>query len=510
MTATAAARLIAIAAAAGLVAPRPTRAQREARTVTSEREVRAELAATLLAANRFDQAATEYRRLLAADPQNHAFRLGLGRALAWGEHPQEAERELLKARDPSTTTAITPLLASVRASIDPTAAEAERWMREAPLYTPYRVAYARALARENPRRAIAQYDTLRLLALVKTTGDDAPPPMVTLEREEADAYLATGARAPAIALLGAALSRTPMDVELRRSLAGAMLDAGMYAAARTQYDTLLLVAPTAADYVARANLGFAQHDTAAAQQDLVRSIAVAGNYDAYFLLGGLAREHEDYLSARLWYAAARPLATGADRHRELAAASAELAREQRPLVAFDPAVVDDPGWRVTSQATSDNAGVSYQSMSGRRAADLGDGLISTVEVDAQRIAQRIAQRGAVASLASTGAGATVGLARLATSGPLRVGAAAHVGFLAHPGIATFVRGGGTLMGSVRRVAGGDRRVARAGVRIALFRSGALRTGWQRAGAHRRCDENLDGRTARSRRCGSKLDSHAAQ
>ena len=123
---------------------------------TSRSAVRAELAATLLNANRFDEAAAEYRRLLATDPGNRVYRLGLARALAWGDHPRDAERELLRVRDRQNASVVDPLLRSVRAALDPTAAEAAAWRREAPGYLPYRLALARALARENPWQAIPQ------------------------------------------------------------------------------------------------------------------------------------------------------------------------------------------------------------------------------------------------------------------------------------------------------------------------------------------------------------------
>jgi predicted Zn-dependent protease len=55
--------------------------------------VRAELAALLLQSGRYDDAAREYRALVARDTANTAYRLGLVRALAWGDHPREAERE---------------------------------------------------------------------------------------------------------------------------------------------------------------------------------------------------------------------------------------------------------------------------------------------------------------------------------------------------------------------------------------------------------------------------------
>jgi hypothetical protein len=436
-----AARALAAAAALVVLCGRSPLAQGTSRGNVPAREVRAELAATLLAANRFDQAASEYRRLVAAEPQNRAYRLGLARALAWGEHPREAERELLLARDRQNAAAVAQLLRSVRASIDPTAAEAERWMRESPGYAPYRLALARALAREDPRRAIAQFDTLRLLSLAGNA-DGALPSAASLIREEADVYLALDARSSAITLLGAGLDQAPADTALRGALAAALFDAGAYDASRAEYDTLLATAPTAAAYVGRANVGFARFDTAAAQQDLVKSISAAPNYDAYYLLGGLARDRADFVNARLLYSAARRLATNDAKRREVSAASAELAREERPLVAFDANIADGQSWLMTSQASGDNAGVSFESMTARRGVELNDGLVGTVDVDAQRIAQR----GFANAPASTGTGAVVGLSRQATAGRVTIEAGARAGFLAHPGIATF--GVGSITGAL--------------------------------------------------------------
>ena len=108
----------------------------------SRREVRAELATTLLNASRSGEAAAEFRLLLADEPANHDYRLGLARALAWGDHPREAEHELLLARDRQNASVIEPLLRSVRSAFDPTAAQAAVWVRESPAYLPYRIAFA--------------------------------------------------------------------------------------------------------------------------------------------------------------------------------------------------------------------------------------------------------------------------------------------------------------------------------------------------------------------------------
>lgn len=126
------------------------------------RAVRAELAAVLLQSRRYDEAVREYRFILARDPGSVPARLGLARALAWGERPREAERELLmlRARRPNDAE-IDALLRSVRESIEPSSEEAARWLAERPGNLPYRRALARALARERKdQAALGQYDTL--------------------------------------------------------------------------------------------------------------------------------------------------------------------------------------------------------------------------------------------------------------------------------------------------------------------------------------------------------------
>ena len=419
-------------------AQRPKQAGRTA--PTSQREVRAELAATLLNANHYDEAAAEYRRLLVAEPTNREYRLGLGRALAWGDHPREAERELLRARDPKNANVIEPLLRSVRTSFDPTAAEATVWRREAPAYLPYRLALARALAREDPRRAIVQYDTLRMAALA---GSADVPAELALIREQADAYIAFGGRPSAIMLLGVALDRAPNDTAVRHTLAAALFDAGMPAASRAEYDTLIAAAPTANAYVARANAALAMRDTTAAIQDLARSISVQPNYDGYYLYASLAREHEDFAKARVLYDGARRTAPDASSRRDVAAAAAELTRAQRPVVAFAPVLAGDPGWTMHTQSAADNSGVSYVSIGASRAAPLGYGFVSDFDFGVRRIAQN----GTIGPAATgTGATASLGLARQISLGHVLFGAAGNGGVVAHPGVATFGRGSLTVGG----------------------------------------------------------------
>ena len=96
------------------------------------------------------------------DASNLDYRLGLARALAWGDHPREAEIELraLQAKRVQPAT-IDTLLRLVREAIEPRVSEAATWVAERRDYAPYRLAYARALAREHYSWiASAQYDSL--------------------------------------------------------------------------------------------------------------------------------------------------------------------------------------------------------------------------------------------------------------------------------------------------------------------------------------------------------------
>src|SRR5262245_34847962 len=93
-------RAVIVAVALGVIWPSDSQSQRP-RGVTrpltsrSSANVRAELAAVLLQSRKYDEAAREYRVLLARDPASFEYRLGLARALAWGDRPRDAERELL-------------------------------------------------------------------------------------------------------------------------------------------------------------------------------------------------------------------------------------------------------------------------------------------------------------------------------------------------------------------------------------------------------------------------------
>jgi hypothetical protein len=148
--------------------------------------IRAEMASVLLQSKRYDEAAREYRVLLAYNPRNHGHRLNLARALMWGNRPREAERELVvlvtqRGREPG----LESLLLDARQQLRPSANEAAAWQRERPSVE-YRRILARALARERRSGdALAQYDTL--IRLRPSPGHFLERAYVHAERRELDA-----------------------------------------------------------------------------------------------------------------------------------------------------------------------------------------------------------------------------------------------------------------------------------------------------------------------------------
>src|SRR5438094_717607 len=310
--------------AAPVLAQRPSGGSRPAAPVSAG--VRAELATVLLQSGRYDEAAREFRQLIKRNPSSFEYRLGLARALAWGNHPAEAERELtqLIAKRPGTP-GLDSLLRAVRDAYDPRAVDAAAWVTSDPWYSPYRLALARALAREGmPRLAILHYDTLLTRPAIGRLPDRG-----ALLRELADAYVAAGDRVGGADHLRAALALAPADIALRRTLASMLVDARRYGEARAQYDTLLLQAPSAPLFLERARLRLSLGDRAGATSDLWMSVGMQPSASAYVLLGDLFRENGDYRGARSMYVAARQGASS-DARIAVASALAQLDREERP------------------------------------------------------------------------------------------------------------------------------------------------------------------------------------
>lgn len=406
----------------------PASAQRRVRDRRGERgsatpAVRAELAGVLLQSGRYDEAAHEFRLLLSREPGNYDYRLRLAQALAWGNHPRDAEHELeeLAARRHGVP-AVDSLLRAVRDAYDPTAADAAGWVAGEPRYAPYRLALARALAREHmPHLAIAQYDTL-----LNAPGTGTLPDRVTLLHEMADAYVAAGDPLGGVKQLLAALALSPSDTATRRLVAGMFVDARRYAEAKAQYDTLLLPGPSGPLLLERAQVRLALGDRAGAESDLWASVAARPSSSAYLLLGDLFRERGDYRGARSMYVAASQGAPRAMRL-PLAAALALLDREERPAL-LAPVVGNDPGWRVAEDAAADNLGIAYSVLSLRRTLPVASATRVTLGAEWRQLTEHDATR----HIEAAGYGASVGAWQEASYGPLLARVAVDGGAVYYP------------------------------------------------------------------------------
>jgi Flp pilus assembly protein TadD len=374
-----------------LASVRTAAAQRNTDSTTSAgspRAVRAELAAVLLQSKKYGQAAMEYRSLLTGDPANADYRLQLARALAWGDRPREAERELrtLRLRNPQNP-AVDSLLHLVRDAMEPTSIEAGGWVVEQPNYAPYRLAYARALAREHYLWvASAQFDTL-----LQRPGSGTIPDATALRREQAEVFIDARDVAAGTAGLRSVLRATPKDTSVRHQLA-VLLGDWRPAEAVIQYDTLLIQAPTGALFLERARLRFVVGDSTGAETDLHASLKRGASVEAYMLLGDRYRERGDFDTARQMYEGARDK-VDADRGdgTSVSAAIAQLAREERPVVAFAP-LAENPQWRLITEGVSDNLGVHYLASTVQGALPLGDGGSLGVAVMHQYLGERSSLR----------------------------------------------------------------------------------------------------------------------
>lgn len=404
--------VIGLGGAQSLHAQRRGGADVPSKSAPSMMSVRAELAAVLLQSKKYNDAAREYRALLSRDTANFEYRLGLARALAWGGKPRDAERELraLQSRHLQILT-VDSLLRSVREAMDPKSSEAAAWVAERPTYAPYRVSLARALGHERlARLAAAQYDTLLMgFALGQT-----PEPLV-LRREQAHAYLDAGDAVTGAARLRDALRLSPTDTTMRHELA-VVLAGGVWAAeGRAQYDTLLARGPTAELYTERARLRLAARDTSGAASDLTAALPLGGSAATYLMLGELYRARGDLGPARAMYRlAAKKLGDDDETRMAVAAAIAQMAREERPVAAFAPAVGDDPGWRISSEGVGDNLGVHYAASTLRRTTSFGDAASGGVAI----VHQYLGERSSVRSIDLTAVGAEASLAGEAGYGPL--------------------------------------------------------------------------------------------
>lgn len=329
-------------------------------TASNPQAVRAEYASVLLQAKRYDEAAAEYRRLLATDPASSGYRLGLVRSLAWGGRYLEAERELdplIRARPRDGS--LDSLRRSIRASYTPVVDEARGWVAERPEYAPYRLALIRSLARAGGDRryaeAIAHLDTL----------------------------IVGGASAPLF------VERARINVARTR-----------YAEARQDLATAIARSPSPEAYLLIGDIHRWDGDLVLARASYEQARALA------------RREAPDTASA-----------DAAAAHRAIAAAFVQLIREERPPIAFAPISTDAIGWQLGAEAIEDNAGLSYHTLGARRGFSLGPATVGSVGVDWRTLAEldsggesRRVQVGAV----DVGASRTFTLGQLAARGGLAV------------------------------------------------------------------------------------------
>jgi len=317
---------------------------RELLTASPDSGARAEYAAALLALQQYDSAAANYRILINADSNDLSARVGLARALAWGNHPREAEPELrwVTLRVPGDTTFVV-MLRVARNSYDPTSADAARWVGEDPQYAPYRLTLARLLASEGRLDlAAAQFDTL-------VSGNSSS---LALIREAAGVHAMAGDSIGDARLLRRAVALAPADTGIRQSYAEALAWSGDRASAVAQYDTLLAASGSDPDLlIARARLYAVSGDNAAAERDLSEAIAKRPTPEAWVMLGDLYRWEGDRSRAWSAYSEASALRPG-----DAAAEGgfAELAAAERRQKAA--VLSGELGWNTFASYLGDNAG----------------------------------------------------------------------------------------------------------------------------------------------------------
>jgi Flp pilus assembly protein TadD len=384
-------------------------------SASNSSSVRAELAAVLLEAGKYSDAAREYRRLLQTDGQNTTYRFGLVRALAWGGSYREAERELtiLAPLRPGDSE-VEQLQQLVRTNLEPDSREARQWVIERPYYSPYRVALARAYVREeHPRWAIALYDTLL-----------ASTPTPALLRDLADAYSAAHDRPAGITRLRGFVAAAPADTGFRMALADLLVADQQFAAAIAETDTVLSYGRTPAVLVSRAKINIARDDLGGAERDLTEALTLKPSPEAYLLLGDTYRWRGQFGRARTVYEYARTM----KRDRTVTAAFAQLARDEHAVLAFEPDAAAEEGWQTSATTDGDNSGIHYSTVDFRRGFEFGSGFVGSTSLEMRQLREESATTRGDAG----GYAADLGLAREGIAGAFygRMGATAGLAF--HP------------------------------------------------------------------------------
>lgn len=348
---------------------------RRALSIENTLSVRAELADLLLNTGSYALAEGEYRLLLTRDPRNLAFRLGLARSLAWGDKPRAAERELVAImKQFPADTATASLLASVRDAFEPGSEEALVWIAERPKYLPYRIALARAYAREKKfAKAYAQYDTIL-----------AAKPTVAMLVEAAGVHAAARDSIGNAFLLGRAVAMAPSDTGYRYAYAKALTWSGDWHAAIEQYTLLIGQAPTADFYYGRGQLYVWTAQYPRALVDLDKSVALKPTYEAYVLAGDVNRWNGNYRRARSDYLHA--LALKPNDVLVLAALN-DVKRLENMVYAATPGV-DEVGWISNNSYIEDNSGFLFLSAGLSRGFRMSGQWLGSITFDQRRISQR--------------------------------------------------------------------------------------------------------------------------
>ncbi|HTI63352.1 MAG TPA: tetratricopeptide repeat protein [Gemmatimonadaceae bacterium] len=346
---------------------------RQLLALSPDTAIRAEYAAALLGLQQYDSAAANYKILIAADSTSVDAHYGLARALAWSNHPREAEPELhlLVERRPSDSTLVA-MLRLARDAYDPSSAEAAPWVAEDPAFPRYRLQLARALVREgHPELAMAQFDT------VIAADASAPLPLI---REAAGAHATAGDSVGNARLLGRAVALSPRDAALRRSYAEALAWAGDRRTATKQYDTLLTTNPTPELLIARGQLYELLGDGDAAERDLTQAAVMRPSPEAWVMLGDLYRWRGNADGARQAYARADMIHPG---DAGAAAGIEQLALAQRRQAAA--LLAQDVGVFSTSSYLGDNAGFRLYAAGLANGVAVGTHTAITVGADLRRL-----------------------------------------------------------------------------------------------------------------------------
>lgn len=344
---------------------------RELLALQPDTSVRAEFAAALLARAQYDSAAGEYRVLVSGDSADGTYHLGLARALAWGNHPREAEPELhwLVVRSPDDTTLGT-MLRAARNAYDPSAAEASRWVAEDSVFEPYRLALARAASRERLwPLAFAEFDTLI-----------AMNPSIDRIREAAGVHATANDSTGDARLLGRAVAMLPRDYSIRRSYAEALAWSGDRGGAIAQYDTLIATGATADLLIARGRLHEWSGNGALAERDLAAAAWLEPSAHSWSALGDLYRWVGDRPHAREAYG--RALDLHADDSAAVAGLKDIALAERREAYAV---LSHDLGWRGVGSTLSDNAGFDLRMAGIGGGVALGDHTAMTFAADGRRL-----------------------------------------------------------------------------------------------------------------------------